>query len=213
LSMSVATVVNGRWRQNCYLVANDARDAVIVDPGSSADEIAQLVVSSGWRIHGILNTHGHFDHVGAVVALKESYQAPFYLHRADEQILRRANLYRMLFEAPNTIKVPAFDKDVAELPRDFQIGPISVSWIDTPGHTEGSVCYKIENLLFSGDTLMRGKIGRTDLPGGNRDKLLASVRKLADLPGETLVYGGHGKVTTIAEEFSEGSKMRTSLGW
>ena len=84
-------------------------------------------------------------------------------------------------------------------------------WIATPGHTEGSVCLQMEDCLFSGDTLMRDRIGRTDLPGGNRDALLASVKKLMSLPAGTVVYGGHGPATTIAAEFSEGSKMRSLL--
>jgi hydroxyacylglutathione hydrolase len=213
LSLQVITVVNGKWRQNCYVVATETGDAVIIDPGSSASEIAETVASSGLRVHAILNTHGHYDHIGAVAVLKERYQVPFYLHGGDEQLLRRANLYRLVFEAKDTIKVPTIDRNIAELPREFRIGPIDLSWIDTPGHTDGGVSFQIENSLFCGDTLMRGKIGRTDLPGGDRAKLLVSVRKLAGLPRDTLVYGGHGKVTTVEEEFCEGSKVRALLEW
>jgi len=213
LSLQVATVVNGKWRQNCYLVANETGDAIIIDPGSGASEISETVASRGWRVHAILNTHGHYDHIGAVAALKEAYQAPFYLHGGDEQLLRRANLYRLVFEAKDTVKVPTIDRNIAELPRSFRVGPIDMSWIDTPGHTDGGVCFQLDNLLFCGDTLMRGKIGRNDLPGGDRAKLLASVRKLADLPRDTLVYGGHGKATTLEEEFCQGSKVAALLAW
>ena len=95
-SVSVATVVNGRWRQNCYLVANDLRTRSSSIPEAAPIEIASSPPPVAGVSNGILNTHGHFDHVGAVAALKESYQAPFYLHRADEQILRRANLYHVV---------------------------------------------------------------------------------------------------------------------
>lgn len=203
--------VNGKWRQNCYLVANDAGDGLLVDPGSQAEEIAALVEQSRCRIHGILNTHGHYDHVGAVAPLKDRYQAPFYLHSADARVLKRANLYRMLFESQEAIRVPGIDRDISNLPAVFEVGPLSIGWIATPGHTEGSVCFRIGNFLFSGDTLMRGALGRTDLPGGNRDRLLESVRKLADLPGEIVVCGGHGRQSTLEAEFSPGAAVWSLL--
>ena len=204
--MRVDTVVNGRWRENCYIVANGT-GVLIVDPGSQVEDIAAQVDAIGLGVAGIVNTHAHYDHIGAVAPLQERYDAPFYLHGADGPLLKRANLYRMLFESRDAVKVPAISHDIATLPATFAIGPFSVSWIATPGHTDGSVCLLIGNVLFSGDTLMHNTIGRTDLPGGNRERLLASVRKLMDLPGETVVYGGHGPRTTLAAEFAPGSRV------
>ncbi len=203
--------MNGKWRQNCYLVADGAGDALIIDPGSQAGDIIALIDRHGWRIHSILNTHAHYDHMGAVADLMERYQAPFYLHHADQPLLQRANLYRMLFESRDAVRVPSIIQDIAELPATFQTGPFTVSWLSTPGHTEGSVCLRIGNVLFSGDTLMQGAIGRTDLPGGNRDLLLASIRKLMDLPGDTVVYGGHGSPTTLSSELSPGATVWSLL--
>jgi glyoxylase-like metal-dependent hydrolase (beta-lactamase superfamily II) len=184
---------------------------VIIDPGSQASEIAALVDEKGWLLRAILNTHAHYDHVGAVADLMERYRAPFYLHRSDHHLLQRANLYRMLFESREALRIPGVTHDIGGLPPTFEVGPFCISWLCTPGHTEGSVCLRIENVLFTGDTLMRGKIGRTDLPGGNRDRLVASVRKLMDLPGDTVVYGGHGPPTTLAEELSPGAAVWSLL--
>jgi hydroxyacylglutathione hydrolase len=184
---------------------------MIIDPGSQAADIMALVDQNGWRVHAILNTHAHFDHVGAVADLMDRYEVPFYLHRADASLLKRANLYRMLFEARDPVRVPSVTQDISVMPPEFLLGPFCVSWFSTPGHTEGSVCFRLDKFLFSGDTLMPGKIGRTDLPGANRPLLLDSVRSLMRLPGETVVLGGHGGRTTLAEEFAPGSPVRSLL--
>ena len=207
MTLQVTTFVNGKWHQNCYIVSDNRSNAIIIDPGSQGEEIASLVETNHWRIHAIINTHAHYDHIGAVAGLQERYQAPFYVHGADEHLLKHANLYRMLFESRVAVKIPTITQDISTLPAVFEIGPFSISWIATPGHTEGSVCLLLENLLFSGDTLMHNALGRTDLPGGNRDRLIGSVRKLMDLPGETVVYGGHGPQTTLGTEFSPGTRV------
>jgi glyoxylase-like metal-dependent hydrolase (beta-lactamase superfamily II) len=210
-SVEVATVVNGRWRQNCYVVGNARGEALLIDPGSAAAEIATVVESNGWRPLAILNTHAHYDHVGAVAELMERYKVPFYLHEADVRLLQRANLYRMMFEARDPIRVPQVTHNLLALSPELEIGGFRVVWMATPGHTEGSVCLRIANYLFSGDTLMRGRIGRTDLPGGSRERIAASVRMLAELPGDTIVCGGHGARTTIAAEFATGAPARSLL--
>lgn len=211
MSLQVTTFVNGKWRQNCYIVANEQKDAFVIDPGSQFDEMVALVDRNRWRLHAIINTHAHYDHVGAVTGLKERYRIPFYLHAADHFLLKHANLYRMLFESKEAIKIPDVTVDISALPGVFSVGPFELSWIAAPGHTEGSVCLVLENLLFSGDTLMHDALGRTDLPGANREQLFASVRKLMELPSETLVYAGHGPRTTIGAEFSPNARVRSLI--
>jgi hydroxyacylglutathione hydrolase len=211
VSLEVTTFVNGRWHENCYVVANRDGDALIVDPGSHAKDVIAMVDDHRWHVHAIINSHAHYDHVGAVAELKDHYQAPFYLHGADEPLLKRANLYRMLFESRDAVRIPGMTHDISRLPAKFEVGPFSVSWIATPGHTEGSVCLLVQNFLFSGDTLMHNAIGRTDLPGGNREQLLVSVRKLMALPGDLVVCGGHGPRTTLAAEFSPGARVWSLL--
>ena len=202
--MRVNTVVNGKWRQNCHILADDNRQAIVVDPGSEWQRIAAELDANGLEILAIVNTHAHYDHVGAVAPLQERSGAPFYLHGADAALLKRANLYRMLFESNDPVRIPSISHDIATLPSTFEVGPFSVSWIATPGHTDGSVCLLIGEMLFSGDTLMHDAVGRTDLPGGDRGRLLASVRKLMELPGDTRVFAGHGPPTTVGAEFAPG---------
>jgi len=211
MRLQVSTFVNGRWRQNCYLIANREKDVLIVDPGSDAPGLEKLINENRWHPCGIINTHGHFDHIGAVADLMDRYAVPFYLHRADDALLRRANLYRLVFEHPDPVRVPTITHDISKLPRLFRAGSFDVSWIPTPGHTDGSVCFVIQGMLFSGDTLMHEAIGRTDLPGGNRERLLASVRELQSLAAGTVVWGGHGPATTVGAEFSEGSCVRSLI--
>lgn len=201
----VTTFVNGRWHENCYLIADSRGDTLAIDPGSDAHGIGAIV--GGGRLLAILNTHAHYDHIGAVAELMARYDVPFYLHGADERLLRRANLYRSVFESRDPVRIPAGFEDIAALPAEFDIGPFRIGWLPTPGHTEGSVCLKIGDLLFSGDTLLHGNIGRTDLPGGDRRRLLFTLRTLESLPGETVVYPGHGPATTIAGEMSPGTTV------
>ncbi len=201
------TVVNGRWKQNCYILTDRTKDALVIDPGSEAERITGLLNSRGLRPVAILNTHAHFDHVGAVASLIEEYGIPFYLHSSDNKLLQRANLYRLLFEGDAPIRVPKVSRNIAELPEIFQAGPFSIQWRHVPGHTEGSVLFQIGQFLFTGDTLMRGTVGRTDLPGGNRDQLIASLRVLMSLSPDLIVCGGHGELTSIGAEFAKGSAV------
>lgn len=210
-NLKVITFVNGKWFQNCYIVVNQDQEAMIVDPGGGLENITALVDENQWRLYAIVNTHAHYDHIGAVAGLQEKYQIPFYLHSADVHLLKRANLYRMLFESRDAVRIPKVTHDICALPATFEVGPFSISWIPTPGHTDGSVCFLCGGFLFSGDTLMHDSVGRTDLPGGNRERLLGSIRKLMELPPDTIVCGGHGPRTTIENEFAEGARVRSLL--
>ena len=147
----------------------------------------------------ILNTHAHYDHIGAVSWLLEKYKIPFFLHGQDEKLLKQANLYKILFENKNSISIPPFSEDFAKGPEDLRVAGFSVRVIHTPGHTAGGVCLLIGSYLFSGDTLMPGGPGRTDLPGGDKVKLKDSLQKLRELPDDYLVYSGHGKPFMLQE--------------
>ena len=200
--LHVTTFVNGKWRQNCYLVSNEQREALIVDPGSDPEAIAELITELGVQPVAILNTHAHYDHIGAVSGLTQKYQIPFFLHGHDEKLLKQANLYKMLFETKSIISIPTFDQDFAKWPVDLNVGAFSVKILHTPGHTAGSVCLLIDGNLFSGDTLMHSGPGRTDLPGGDKYTLKDSLQKLRKLPEEYLIYAGHGPAF-LSQEFWE----------
>ena len=203
----VTTFVNGKWRQNCYLIANAQHQALIVDPGSDHEAISELVSELGLHPVAVLNTHAHYDHIGAVSGLLQKYTIPFFLHGLDEKLLKQANLYKILFESKNSISIPPFCEDFAKGPVELSVQGFFIKVIHTPGHTAGSVCLLIENNLFSGDMLLPGGPGRTDLPGGDKVKLKESLEKLRELPGYHLVYPGHGKPFTLEEFWKKNHEL------
>lgn len=195
----VTTFVNGKWRQNCYVISNTMQEALIVDPGSEPEAIIELITELGVHPVAILNTHAHYDHIGAISGLIHKYLIPFYLHGDDAKLLKQANLYKILFETKNSISIPPFGEDFAKEPEGLRLAGFSVRVIHTPGHTAGGVCLLIGSNLFSGDTLMPSGPGRTDLPGGDKVKLNESLQKLRELPDDYLVYAGHGKPFMLQE--------------
>jgi len=199
MTFEVVTFVNGRWKQNCYLIGSATGDALIVDPGSDHEGIQARLADLGWSPCGILNTHAHYDHIGAVEALKNRYGIPFYLHQADLDLLRRANLYRLIFDSREVVQIPEVDHDLSQVAGRLSLGGFDISVIHTPGHTDGGTCFLLEGYLFSGDTLMAEGGGRTDLPGGNREVLTKSHRQLSKLDGDLLVFGGHGGQVTLMD--------------
>ena len=107
--LTIITIVNGKWRQNCYLVIKSDLSAILIDPGSEADAIANHILELKLNLLGILNTHAHYDHVGAVARVKEQFKVPFYLNSLDEKLMMQANLYRVIFEGTEFIKIPKID--------------------------------------------------------------------------------------------------------
>ena len=199
MTHEVVHVETGKWRERCYVIAAANRDALIIDPGASFDEIVAVLERRPWRPLAILNTHGHFDHIGAVAPLMERFQLPFYLHRGDFLLVRQANLYGRLFESTGPVKVPAVTHDLKEQPETFDIGPFRIRWLETPGHTPGSCCFVLGDDLFSGDTILARGTGRTDLPGANKRQLAESLGKLAALNGRLTVRAGHGESLLLSE--------------
>jgi hydroxyacylglutathione hydrolase len=191
--LTIHTIVNGKWKQNCYLVVNSDLDALLIDPGSESDTIARSISELKLNLIGILNTHAHYDHIGAVARLQEEFGVPFYLNSLDTKLMRQANLYRIIFEGTEYIKIPKIDVLLCSHNEELVVGPFRVDSIFTPGHTEGGTSFLINNNLFSGDTLLYSGPGRVDLPGGNAQKLNESFSILKELDPNYLVYPGHGK--------------------
>lgn len=186
--------------KNGYLIySEDDNKAIIIDPGDEASLLLNIIHKKQLTIEYILLTHAHIDHISGVRVIKNETGATIMLHPEDEF------LYQGLEKQANWFGYP-----VAPAPKidnylyDGQIIKISnkeIKVIHTPGHTPGGVCFLIENNLFCGDTLFEGSIGRTDLEGGDYEKLITSIRnKLLILPDDTIVYPGHGSSTTIARE-------------
>ncbi len=197
MSERVIRITNGPMKQNCYIVHEDGI-ALIIDPGSEADRIIDDIDSNHLQPVAILNTHGHFDHIGAVEAVRTRYQIPFFLHDGDIPLMRRANLYKLIFSSETNVTVPQEVCSMTDI-RNANLGLFDVNVLETPGHTEGGVSFVIGASLFSGDTLMGNGPGRSDLPGGSSKALQQSLQTYRDLPSDLTVYAGHGRPVSLAE--------------
>ena len=186
---------------NCYIAKNkETGEALIIDPADSPSKIELKVNAMGARPVAVLLTHGHFDHIMGVEAVREKYQIPVYACRQEEEMLREpsVNMTDQMGKSCS-IRPDVFLDDL----QVFEAAGFSIQMIHTPGHTKGSCCYYLteEGVLFSGDTLFCGSVGRTDFPGGSASQIRDSLhRLLAALPDDTSVYPGHDTSTTIGYE-------------
>ena len=194
----VHRIVSGKWRQNGYVIEGADRNALIVDPGMDTSAFASLIAERGLAPCAILNTHAHYDHIGSVCALMEAHGTAFYLHKSDAALLRQANLYRAMFDETAKLRIPQGFTDLSEL-TELALGNLGVEVISTPGHTAGSVCFRLGDLLFTGDTLLSKGPGRTDLPGGSAAQMALSQQLLAALPDHLLVHPGHGSIVPMRQ--------------
>ena len=182
--MKVITTVVGELGTNCYLLIDEAtREAALIDPADSPDELSALIEREGITLRYILLTHGHRDHTLAAPAMHKRYPAAaVYIHRLD-----------------------------ANGSGIYPLGSLTISVLYPPGHTAGSVTLKVGDALFVGDTLFAGSCGRTDLPGGDPMEMLASLRRLGRLEGDYTVYPGHMDSTTLAREKQYNPFIRQAL--
>lgn len=194
--MKVSYFSVGALGTNCYIVSDNGR-AAIIDPGGDAGRLLNDVKCNDLTVDYILLTHAHFDHIMAVDELCEATGAPVYVGAGDAPMLYDANfnLSAMVYPEQTVERTPdrlLFEGDVV------RIGDATLTVMETPGHTRGSICFVGENVLFTGDTLFDGSIGRTDLPGGDMSVLRRSLERLASLEGDYTVYAGHGEETTLS---------------
>jgi glyoxylase-like metal-dependent hydrolase (beta-lactamase superfamily II) len=182
---------------NCWLIAAEGSDeALIVDPGFQPDEVRALLDRAGKRPVAVLATHGHYDHIGSAGAFCGD-EIPFYIHEADQLALTDPGAWGSGFPTP-----PAPVKDVRTLTDGdvLELGGFRVAVLHTPGHTPGSVCFRTEGWLFSGDLVFRGAIGRYDFPNSSASDMERSLGRFLELDDPLPVYPGHGPETTVGLE-------------
>jgi glyoxylase-like metal-dependent hydrolase (beta-lactamase superfamily II) len=198
--LQVEPLIVGSLYSNCYLVWDDrVKKGAIIDPGDDSDIILKTVNELDLDIDYILATHGHFDHVGAVMPLKRNLKAEFLAHKDD---------FFFIEDGENSARRWGIDIEQPPKPDQFiedgdiiQIGNFKLEVLHTPGHSPGGVSFLQNGMVFCGDTLFQGSIGRTDFRKGSFEELAKSIKtRLYTLPDATIVYTGHGPITTIGEE-------------
>ena len=198
--MSVVQIPNGQFAENAYLVVDDAtRECAVVDPGEEAGLILHKIAALGVRPTAIWITHAHLDHVMGIPRVKRETGAPVYLHPADRELYDHAVQQGLAFGIP-VETLPSPDREFVA-GEQVRVGGLVFTPRHAPGHSPGSVCLVGDGVVFTGDVLFAGSIGRTDLPGGDFETLIRSVeRELLTLPDSTIVYSGHGPETTVGQE-------------
>jgi hydroxyacylglutathione hydrolase len=197
--MKLEALAVGPLQANCYLVGcADGREGLVIDPGGDAPVILRAIERAGLEPQVILNTHGHVDHTAANRAVREATGARLYIHQADVPMIERpdAEWAALVGGAePSGADATYAEGEVLE------VGSLAVRVVHTPGHSPGSVCLSLGEVLFTGDTLFAGGVGRTDLPGGSWEELEASLRRLVEeFEPATRILPGHGPSSTLEQE-------------
>ena len=196
---------------NCYLVMDEkTHEAAVIDPGDEPSKIKRMIGDAGAKVVYIMLTHGHFDHIYALGEIKRAMGAKVICHRDDAYRLGSSVAGRYKGYMKQDYDDARADI-LVEGGESFMIGDIKAEYIHTPGHTEGSCIIKIGKSLFTGDTLFRFECGRCDLPGGDFEKMLQSLKKIAQLEGQYAVYPGHDAFSTLDEERAGNQYIRMAL--
>lgn len=198
--MKVEAFAVGIMPTNCYVLTDDSGLGFIVDPAAPSQELDKKIDDfHEGQIKYILLTHGHFDHIGYADELRQRTGAKIVIYQGEEKFLRNSALNLASFMSG--LKLEPFDADIiVSDEEEIPFGESKIKVIHTPGHTAGSCCYIIEDILFTGDTLMTGSMGRTDFPTGNYNDIMQSLKHLRNLEGDYRVYCGHGPATMLEHE-------------
>ncbi len=206
--MKIESLQVGPIRTNCYILYDEtAKVCAVIDPGDEGDRIAAAVEKSGCSLQYVLLTHGHFDHFTGLAALLQHYDVPVYIQPKDAMEQDDGNEYSVRFPRLDDAHQRWYgDGD------ELQLGSLTIRVMETPGHSQGSVCLVVGDVIFSGDTLFRSSCGRTDLPGGDYRAILESLGRLGRLEGDYHVYPGHDRDSTLAEERRFNPYLRHGMG-
>lgn len=190
----------GPLQSNCFILGDEeSGEAVIIDPGGDGDMILNAVLEKPWKVTAILNTHAHFDHIAANAAVKRGTGAPLMAPRPDAPFMAQAHISARIYGL-EVDSSPEPDK-LLDDGDEIDLGDEKIKVISTPGHTPGGATFVTSIGIFPGDSIFAGSIGRTDLPGGDYDTLIDSIKtRIMSLDDETLIYPGHGPATTVGRE-------------
>ena len=211
--MVLIRLVVGPLQVNCFILADEkTKETVVIDPGDDAQEILKIIKDKGLKVKYLVNTHGHFDHVGANKALKDATGAELLIHEGDAQLMAAAPKQAHTFGMSSAAS-PNADRYVKH-GDVITAGEVSLKVLHTPGHSTGGISLLGQGMVFTGDALFAGSIGRSDLPGGDLKTLLRSIKaNLMTLPDDTRVFCGHGPATTIGDERNENPFLNKESGF
>ena len=196
--MKIETIIVGPLQVNCYVVYDEkSLDAIVIDAGDEPDKILKFIRRENLKVHYLVCTHAHFDHTGGISVVKEKTGAKILLHLDDLEIYLSVEAQGAIWGF-NIVQPPhpdLFVQDGAEV----TAGEVTLKVIHTPGHSPGGICLAAPGIIFSGDTVFAGSIGRTDFFGGSIDALKVSFKKILSFPPETVIYPGHGNPFNMEE--------------
>ncbi len=192
-------ILSGEFEVNCYVVYDEAsKKAIIIDPGQDGKKVINKIEKLKLKPELLINTHGHFDHTYSDDIIRQKYNIPLAIHKDDAEMLSDANKnFSTIIGDPMIVNKADI---IFESEETKETSFCKYSVIYTPGHSKGSVCILIDNVLFAGDTVFKNSIGRTDLYGGDYNELILSLQKLKKLPKDLIICPGHGPFTTLKEE-------------
>ena len=199
--MRVESLTVGPFESNCHLIIGDNNQTLVIDPGDDAQKIIQFIRKNKLNVIGYPITHGHIDHVSGLAAVHTEFPAPIGMHPRDETwAFSPVNMFPPFYNQPP--EAPSKIERTYQEGQTWEDGGMRYNILETPGHSPGSVSFYFpdEKILISGDVLFQGSIGRTDLPGGDMRVLEKSLKRLCELPDDTIVYPGHGPATTLGIE-------------
>jgi len=193
----IKKLIVGSMQTNCYVLYNEQHECVVIDPGSQGQKIAKYIEENELRLQAILLTHGHFDHIGAVDYLYQKYQCPIMTHQETLELLNQSKLNLSYFEEPFVIQSP-----IQTVDGQFQVGSFQFVWILLEGHCQGSsmIYYPKEDVIFSGDVLFKGSIGRFDFPTSSHYETKRSMEKIKNFQIDARILPGHGEETLLSYE-------------
>lgn len=205
--MIIKSLSVGPLENNCFIIANEGTgESLLVDPGDEPDRILDVINENEFKVKYLVCTHAHFDHVGAVPEIKKETNAKIVIHRDEVSIYEKVPDLSALFGFEID---PLPEPDILVLEGDqLVVGDLKFQILHTPGHSPGGICLYGEGIIITGDTIFAGSVGRTDLYGGDIEKLKKSIKRLMTLPDEVKIFPGHGPQSTIGYEKNNNSFYR-----